>query len=199
MRNIFSGLGGLAMGRPAGLARMPSSFGHLLLGLVVLLAASLLAALFWPRPAAGVSPVILWALGGFVCAVLVPLAVLAGFAKLWGQPGTYQRTTIAVLWLWTVITLVLSVLPAVLGFGVKFGQTVSGAGNAPFNLGLGVFYLLIFAYVLWLNGFLLRHGLGVSVIKATIILLVLATTALSVDGLRYMTMEPPMMVTIFKN
>lgn len=199
MRELLTGLAQTACGRSAGLARIPATFGHLVLGLVALLAATLLPIAFRPQSATGPQAQIAWALGGYVCTVLVPLAIAWVLARIWGHGPALRRYAVAFLWVWVVITLVLSVLPAVLGTVASIGKQASGAGDPPFTLGFGFFHFLGLVYVIWINFVLVRDGLGIGAKRAIFALALIAIVPIFLDGMRYVAMDSPMIVTTFKN
>jgi hypothetical protein len=198
VRDLFPALAALAAGRAAGMARIPVSFAHLLLALLALLGVSLLPVLFWPARPEGLGAPLAWAAGGYVTTGLLPLALALFLSVVWGRVRQWPRFAIAFAWIWTLLGLLIFVLPAVLDAMFLPGRSASGSNPAATVFGF-TFYAAGACYVAWLNWFLLRHGLGVSAIKALLTLVVIAIVPVWVDGMRYARFESPMVHTIFKN
>lgn len=104
--------------------------------------------------------------------LLAPLVVTFEFARVWGRPNQWFRFAAAFCWCqWAgpMVLLAVTLLMLVLVLG---GFTDTGA------MSVGLACLVI--YGLWLNWFLVRHALGVTALRA---LLVVVCTNIVTTGL----------------
>ena len=112
-----------------------------------------------------------------LCALLAPPVLSFEVARLWGREAAWLRFATAFNWCQWVIPVIGSLLLVVLGMLIGLGlpREVARAGV--------VFGMV--AYGLWLHWFVARHGLGLSRLRAAVMVLgVNVATVLIVLGPR---------------
>lgn len=162
----------LARGRMDGLQAFGSTPDAVLASLAPLLAVPFAGAL-WALLHGQVERA-LTAVGFTVTAQLAPLVLSHGLARLWGREEGWLRYAAAYNWLQWAILAVALVLPVVLeGFGL------------PDRTAIQIYAFLLLGYVLWLNGRLARHGLGLSWPRSALLVAVvlLGSTLLAIGPL----------------
>ena len=167
------GVARLARGRADGMAQFGDTVQAFLASLAPLLAFPLVGS-FFLLLSGKVAGALLITLVSCV-ALLAPPVLSHALARLWGREADWLRYATAFNWCQWAVPLAALALLLVLRPAVGAGPPGPAAGNA-FLLGLG-------AYTLWLQGFLARHGLGVSWPRALAVVLVTnAGSALLVLG-----------------
>lgn len=162
----------LAWGRMDGLQAFGSTPDAVLASLVPLLAVPFAGAL-WALLHGQVARA-LTAVGFTITAQLAPLVLSHALARLWGREEGWLRYATAYNWLQWAILAVALVLPVLLeGFGL------------PDRTAIQVYAFLLLGYVLWLNGRLARHGLGLSWPRSVLLVaaVLLGSTLLAIGPL----------------
>jgi hypothetical protein len=93
-----------------------------------------------------------------LCALVAPPVLSFEIARLWGRQAAWLRFATAFNWCQWVIPVIGGVLLMVLAILATLGLP-RGVARAGFVLGL-------ISYGLWLHWFLVRHGLGLSRVRA---------------------------------
>jgi hypothetical protein len=118
-----------------------------------------------------------------LCALLAPPVLSYEVARLWGREATWLRFATAFNWCQWIIPVVGSLLLLTAGIMV-----ISGLPRSAARLGV---VLGLVSYGLWLHWFLARHGLGLSRLRAALmvfgvnlltVLIVLGPRMLALDG-----------------
>jgi len=176
------------MGRAIGFTRFQGGTENLMPAftalLVVVVASTLLSAMM-----DGLSLTQAWrSLAGSVLLLVAEFGVCALFARLAGRPGTRSRFCVAVLWCWALVLAVATVLLLPVEIMHKAGGDPTGAQSGTLLLG-GGFFLLVGLYLIWLNCFLLRRGLGIGAFGA-ILGVLLMFAMLNLVGMLQVAMDP---------
>jgi len=117
-----------------------------------------------------------------ICALVAPPVLSFEVARLWGRQAAWLRFATAFNWCQWAIPVLGSLLLLLLGFLVVLGLPRPVARVAVV-LGLVV-------YGLWLHWFLARHGLGLSRLRAMLLVLAVnVVTVLLVMGPRVLMMD----------
>ncbi len=161
-----------ALGRRDGLTRFGGTKDRFLASLAPLIAFPLVAAFL--AGLAGEARLASVQFLGTLCALLAPLVVSYELARLWGRVASWLRFATAFNWCQWAIPLVAAVALAVLTPALRGPVGPYGA----FAAGIGVAGL----YALWLHWFIARHGLGISVWRA-ILLVICVNVASAVMGI----------------
>lgn len=113
--------------------------------------------------------------GSTIVAMLAQPVVSHFLAVRWGREGPWLRYATAVNWCqWAPILAILVLMPLV--------QIAIGVGFAPEMVALGLIVVLV-AYALALSWFLARVGLGVSRLRALVLVVIVhAVLAVIVEG-----------------
>lgn len=184
----MAGAAELAIGRAIGFTRFQGRAADVMVALAVMLAV-VVASTLLSAAMDGLGLERAWqSLAGSVLLLLAAFAVCAGFAAAAGRKGTRGRFLVAVLWCWALVLAVATLLLLPLELTHKAAGDPTGAQSGTLLFG-GGFFLLVGLYLLWLNGFLLRRGLGIGAFGAVLgVLLMLG--AMSLVGMLQVAMDP---------
>jgi hypothetical protein len=177
--SIVLGVTRLARGRADGLLQFGATRESFLASLAPLVAFPLVGGTLMLLGGGGMAA--LSDLLATLCALVAPPVLSFELARLWQRDTAWFRFATAFNWCQWVIPVLGSLLLLALGLLVGVGLPRRAAG--------GLALLGLVGYVLWLHWFLARHGLGVSRIRAAILVLGvnLATVAIVV-GPRLVTL-----------
>jgi hypothetical protein len=115
-----------------------------------------------------------------LCALMAPPVLSFEMARLWQREAVWLRFATAFNWCQWAIPVLGSLLLLTVGVLVTMGLPRQAAG--------GLALLGLVSYVLWLHWFLARHGLGVSRLRAAVLVLAVnLATVLIVVGPRILT------------
>ena len=98
-----------------------------------------------------------------LCALLAPPVLSFELARLWGRQNAWLRFATAFNWCQWVIPVIGTLLLVVLG-------TLAALG-LPRTVASAALVLGLVSYGLWLHWFLARHGLGLSRVRAALLVL----------------------------
>jgi hypothetical protein len=180
--SIVIGIARIARGRADGMQQFGATRDALLASLAPLVAFPLVGGVLMLLDGGGLAA--LSDLMATLCALIAPLVLSFELARLWRRQQFWLRFATAFNWCQWVIPIVGGLLLMAFGVLAAFGLPRAAARS-------GVLVALV-AYGLWLHWFLARHGLGLSRVRA--LLLVLAvnlTTAMLVLGPRLITLGVP--------
>ena len=177
--SILIGVMRLARGRPDGLLQFGATRDSFLASLAPLIAFPLVGGLLMLGGGGGLSAVS--DLLATVCALLAPPVLTYEAARLWGREAAWLRFATAFNWCQWVIPVVGSMLLLTLALLAALGLPRALAR-------LGVVFGLV-SYGLWLHWFLARHGLGLTRLRAALMVFVVNTvTVMLVLGPRMVTL-----------
>ena len=159
--SIVVGIARLARGRPDGLAQFGATRDAFLVSLAPLIAFPLVGGVLMVLGGGGRGAIT--GLLATLCALLAPLVLSFEVARLWGREAAWLRFATAFNWCQWVIPVIGSVLLVVLGMLIGLGLPREYA-RAGAVLG-------IIIYGLWLHWFVARHGLGLSGLRAAVLVL----------------------------
>jgi hypothetical protein len=169
---VVRGMALIARGRPQGLncfRDSPQAFLYSLApGLSLLLGSVIQSLVDGSGRAIGDIP-------GTLCVLLAPAVLSYELARYWGREAFWNRYIVAFNWCqW--------LLP-VIGFVLLIGLTLAEGGATVSPEALRLIVVLLGLYALWLNWFLARHGLLLSILRAiALVLLVNLGTVVLVFG-----------------
>jgi hypothetical protein len=110
-----------------------------------------------------------------ICALVAPTVITFEIARLWGRQAAWLRFATAFNWCQWAIPILGSLLLLSLGMLITLGM--------PRQLARMLVVFGLVAYGLWLHWFLARHGLGLSRLRAALLVVgVNAATVLIVLG-----------------
>lgn len=177
--NIIIGVVRLARGRSDGLQHFGATREAFLASLAPLIAFPLVGGALMLLSGGGL--VVLSDFLATVCALLAPPVLSFEVARLWGREAAWLRFATAFNWCQWAIPVFGSMLLVILGILIGMGLP-RGTARAIAVLGL-------VCYGLWLHWFLARHGLGLSRVRAAVLVMIvnLATVAI-VMGPRLLTL-----------
>ena len=159
--SIVLGIARLARGRVDGLRQFGATRDAFLVSLAPLIAFPLVGSVLMLLGGGGL--VAVSGLLATLCALLAPPVLSFEVARLWGREAAWLRFATAFNWCQWVIPVIGSVLLVVVGILIGLGlpQAVAHIGVV----------LGIVAYGLWLHWFVVRHGLGLSGLRAALMVL----------------------------
>jgi hypothetical protein len=157
--NIVLGVFRLARGRADGIRQFGATREAFLASLAPLIAFPLVGGLLMLLGGGGLTA--LADLLATLCALVAPPVLSFEVARLWGRQNSWLRFATAFNWCQWVIPVIGTLLLVVLGTLAALGLPRSVA-SASVVLGL-------VTYGLWLHWFLARHGLGLSRIRAALL------------------------------
>ena len=184
----MAGAAELAIGRAIGFTRFRGGSADVMAALAAMLgvvvASTLLSALM-----DGLGATAAWrGLAGSVLLLLAEFGLCALITLVAGRHGTRGRFLAALLWCWALVLAVATVLLLPVELMHRAGGDPTGAQSGTLLLG-GGFFLLVGLYLIWLNGFLLRRGLGMGAFGAVLgVLLMLGI--MSVVGMAQVALDP---------
>ncbi len=156
--SVVLGIVRLARGRADGLRQFGGTREAFLASLAPLIAFPLVGGVLLVLGGGGLAA--LSDLLAALCALLGPPVLSYEVARLWGKEAAWLRFATAFNWCQWVIPVIGSLLLLVLGILVGLGL--------PRELGRVGIALGIVAYGLWLHWFVARHGLGLSGLRAVV-------------------------------
>jgi hypothetical protein len=168
--SIVVGIMRLARGRIDGLERFGATREAFLASLAPLVAFPLVGGVLMLLGGGGLTA--LSDLLATICALVAPPVLSYEVARLWGREAAWLRYATAFNWCQWVIPVIGSVL-------LIMGGILVGLGVPRASASAGVVFALV-GYGLWLHWFLARNGLGLSGLRAVVMVLGvnLATVAL---------------------
>jgi hypothetical protein len=179
--SIVLGVMRLARGRADGLLQFSSTREAFLASLAPLVAFPLVGGVLMLLGGGGLTA--LADLLATICALVAPPVLTYEVARLWGRQAAWLRFATAFNWCQWAIPVLGSALLLLLGLLITLGLPRSLARM------LVVFGLV--AYGLWLHWFLARHGLGLSRLRAAMLVVgVNFVTVLIVMGPRLLVEAP---------
>lgn len=178
----LAGAAELAIGRAIGFTRFRGGAADVMAALAAMLAvvvASTLLSALMDGPMDGLGAAAAWrGLAGSVLLLLAEFGLCALITLVAGRAGTRGRFLAALLWCWALVLAVSTVLLLPVELLHRAGGDPTGAQSGTLLLG-GGFFLLVGLYLVWLNGFLLRRGLGMGAFGAVLgVLLMLGMMSL---------------------
>jgi hypothetical protein len=178
-RRIMLGIFRVATGHADGLAQFGDTSEAFLGSLAPLLAFPLVGALLMLGQGQGVAA--LTDLLATLCALLAPAALSYEAARLWGRAPQWTRFAVAFNWCQWAIPVLAMLLVVLAGILLTLG--------VPSSAGLGLVVAGLVGYGLWLHWFLARHGLGLGVVRAALLVVgVNLATVLLVLGPRLLVL-----------
>jgi hypothetical protein len=103
-----------------------------------------------------------------LCALLAPPVISYEMARFWGRDAFWGRYVVAFEWCQWLLPAIGVVLAA--GLTAAHVAGLSGAGNAGPGLvgqgGIGIVLVCLACYALWMNWFIARHALALTVGRA---------------------------------
>jgi hypothetical protein len=160
-RSVVRGVVRLATGHPDGFTQFGDSSEAFLASLAPLVAFPLVGAVLTLIDGGGLDA--LTNLLATLCALLAPPVLSYEVAQLWGRAGRWTRFAAAFNWCQWAIPLVASLLVVLAGILLSLG--------VPDDACLVAVVVGLAAYGLWLHWFLAHHGLGLSRIRAAVLVL----------------------------
>jgi hypothetical protein len=157
--SIVIGVVRLARGRADGILQFGGTRDAFLASLAPLLAFPLVGGVLMLLGGGGLTAVS--DLLATLCALVAPPVLSFEVARLWGREAIWLRFATAFNWCQWVIPVVASLLLVVLG-------TLAGLGLPRSAARAGVVLGLV-SYGLWLHWFVARHGLGLSWLRAAVL------------------------------
>ncbi len=158
---ILTGILRLARGRVAGFDHFTATTQGFLGSLAPLLAFPIVGTVLMLASGAGEAAI--GDLLATVCAVLAPAVLSHALARLWDREAAWLRFIIAFNWCQWVIPLAAMLVLAFTGVAIHLGL--------PTDAGAVLAMLLLGGYGLWLHYFLARRGLGLSAVRAAVLVL----------------------------
>ena len=172
-RFILLGIAQLARGKADGLTQFGATRESFLASLAPLVAFPLVGSMLMLLDGGGLGSVsdLLMSL----TALLAPPVLSFEVARLWGKEASWLHFATAFNWCQWAIPVLGSLLLMVLGALMTLGLPAQAARL--------IAVILLAGYALWLHWFIARHGLGLSAVRAAILVLVVnfATVALVVS------------------
>jgi hypothetical protein len=159
--SIVLGIARLARGRVDGLRQFGATRDAFLVSLAPLIAFPLVGSVLMLLGGGGLAAVS--GLLATLCALLAPPVLSFEVARLWGREAAWLRFATAFNWCQWVIPVIGSVLLVVVGILIGLGLPRAVAH-------IGVVFGIV-AYGLWLHWFVVRHGLGLSGLRAALMVL----------------------------
>jgi hypothetical protein len=157
--NIVLGVFRLARGRADGIRQFGATREAFLASLAPLIAFPLVGGLLMLLGGGGLTA--LADLLATLCALVAPPVLSFEVARLWGRQNSWLRFATAFNWCQWVIPVIGTLLLVVLGTLAALGLPRSVASTSV--------VLGLVTYGLWLHWFLARHGLGLSRIRAALL------------------------------
>jgi hypothetical protein len=177
--SIVLGIVRLARGRADGMQQFGGTRDAFLASLAPLIAFPLVGGVLMLLGGGGLTAVS--DLLATVCALIAPLVLSFEAARLWQRQQFWLRFATAFNWCQWVIPVVGSVLLLVFAILAALGL--------PRPLARGGVVLALLFYALWLHWFLARHGLGLSPVRALLMVFAVnLATVLLVVGPRMVTL-----------
>jgi hypothetical protein len=159
--SIAVGIARLARGRADGLGQFGATREAFLASLAPLVAFPLVGGVLMMLGGGGLNA--LSDLLATLCALLAPPVLSFEAARLWGREAAWLRYATAFNWCQWVIPVIASLLLVV-------GGILAGLGLSRELASGGVLFGLV-GYGLWLHWFVARHGLGLSGLRAVVMVL----------------------------
>lgn len=159
--SIVVGIMRLARGRADGLGQFGATREAFLASLAPLVAFPLVGGVLMLLGGGGLSA--LSDLLATICALVAPPVLSYEVARLWGRETAWLRYATAFNWCQWVIPVIGSLL-------LVMGGILAGLGLPRASASAGVVLGLV-GYGLWLHWFLARHGLGLSGLRAVVMVL----------------------------
>jgi hypothetical protein len=159
--SIVLGIARLARGRADGLRQFGATRDAFLASLAPLIAFPLVGGALVLLAGGGLGA--LSDLLATLCALLAPPVLSYEVARLWGKEAAWLRFATAFNWCQWVIPVIGSLLLLALGILIGLGL--------PREFARAGVVLGIVAYGLWLHWFVARHGLGLSILRAAVMVL----------------------------
>jgi hypothetical protein len=156
MPPILRGVGLIARGRPAGLNCFRDSPRAFLFSLMPGL--GIMAAAVVQGVAEGSAGSAIGEIPSTLCVLLAPAVLSYEMARFWGREAFWNRYIVAFNWCQWLLPVIAFVLIA--------GLTLAHSAGIDPQGGLRVLLVCLGGYALWLNWFLARHGLALSVWRA---------------------------------
>lgn len=177
--NVIVGIARLARGRADGILQFGSTREAFLASLAPLIAFPLVGGVLMMLGGGGLDA--LTDLLATLCALLAPPVLSFEVARWWGREEAWLRFATAFNWCQWIIPILLSLLLLVFG-------TLTMAGLPP-DIARGGVLLGLVGYGLWLHCFLAHHGLGLSWLRAGLMVVgVNLATVLLVAGPRVLAL-----------
>jgi hypothetical protein len=177
--SIVVGVMRLARGRADGIAQFGATREAFLASLAPLVAFPLVGGALMLLGGGGLAA--LSDLLATLCALLAPPVLSFEVARLWGREAAWPRFATAFNWCQWAIPILGSVLLMVLAILIGLGL--------PRPIARMMVVLGLVAYGLWLHWFLARHGLGLSRLRAALLVLVVnVATVVIVMGPRVLAL-----------
>jgi hypothetical protein len=177
--SILLGIFRLARGRADGMTQFGATREAFLASLAPLIAFPLVGGILMLLGGGGLAA--LSDLLGTLCALLAPPVLSFEVARLWRRQAAWLRFATAFNWCQWVIPFIGGLLLLVLGVMVNLGL--------PQSIARLIVLLGLVCYGLWLHWFLARHGLGLSWLRAALLVFgVNLATVVIVLGPRLLTM-----------
>jgi hypothetical protein len=171
--SIVVGVMRLARGRADGFLQFAATREAFLASLAPLLAFPLVGGVLMLLGGGGLTA--LADLFAAICALVAPPVITFEIARLWGRQAAWLRFATAFNWCQWAIPILGSLLLLSLGMLITLGM--------PRQLARMLVVFGLVAYGLWLHWFLARHGLGLSRLRAALLVVgVNAATVLIVLG-----------------
>jgi len=177
--SIIIGIVRIARGRADGMQQFGATRDAFLASLAPLIAFPLVGGALMLLGGGGLAA--LSDLMATLCALIAPLVLSFEVARLWRRQQFWLRFATAFNWCQWVIPVIGSLL--LLAFGVL------AALGLPRSIARGGVVLALVSYGLWLHWFLARHGLGLSRVRAMLMVFAVnLVTVLLVLGPRVVTL-----------
>lgn len=158
-RSILFGIYRIATGHADGLAQFGDTPEAFLASLAPLVAFPLVGTVLMLSQGEGLAA--LSDLLATICALLAPAVLSYEAARLWGRAAAWLRFAVAFNWCQWAIPILAMLLVVLAG--------MLAAAGLPTTLGLAMVVGGLGGYALWLHWFLARHGLGLSPIRAALL------------------------------
>jgi hypothetical protein len=157
--SIVVGIVRLARGRADGLRQFGATRDAFLVSLAPLIAFPLVGGVLMLLGGGGLDA--LADLLATLCALLAPPVLSFEVARMWGREAAWPRFATAFNWCQWIIPVFGSLLLLVLGVLIGLGL--------PRTVARGALVFGIIGYGLWLHWFVARHGLGLSGLRAAVL------------------------------
>jgi hypothetical protein len=174
LRGIFE----LGTGRTSGFARFRVSPRDFRISVWVLLAVPILLSVILAGRDGVTSGLAI--LAAVLCALLTPPVVSHALAQLWQREEYWLRFAICFNWARLALTVVYAVLLMIASLLIAGGQPARGVA--------GIIQPVMVGYTLWLDWFLVRHGLQVSAWRAVF-------GVLAMNVATFVTVFGPLLIT----
>jgi hypothetical protein len=159
--SIVLGVARLARGRADGLSQFGATRESFLASLAPLVAFPLVGGMLMLLGGGGIGALL--DLAATLCALVAPPVLSFELARWWQREAAWLRFATAFNWCQWAIPVLGSLLLLIAGLLASIGLPRHAAG--------GIALLGLVSYVLWLHWFLARHGLGVSRLRAAVLVL----------------------------